>query len=89
MAKSLPLFARQLPGGLMYLCRLPDPGEALPKGYVLVHNHRTPSRDLDNRYGFHLWAEKLNIRIEPCDCGFAPELQSHYRIKRLGIAGHD
>jgi hypothetical protein len=67
-----------------YLATLPKPGE-IPTGKVLVHNHVKPaSRRMGNR-GSRSWlqAPDASPTVEPCDCGFAPELGQHYRVAKV------
>lgn len=58
--------------------------KAVPPYKLLIHNHVQPSRALW-RGCFRLWL--LDTRrhdvdsVEPCPCGFAPELGTHYRVK--------
>ena len=60
-----------------YLTRLP---KAIPIASVLVHN-RVPSRRTLGVDGFRAWLEIPNPRIEVCNCGWAPEIGEHYRVK--------
>ena len=58
-------------------------GLRVPKGTVVVHNQVRPSRELGLR-GSRVWlAESDDSTIEPCDCGWAPELGTHYRVTSL------
>jgi hypothetical protein len=66
-----------------YLAAPPKPGE-IPAGQVMVHNSVRPTRKLGPR-GFRAWLRAPSglPAIEPCDCDWAPELGTHYRV-RLG-----
>ena len=60
-----------------YLGRLPT---GVPADRWLVHNHVRPTRRLGSR-GFRAWLVKAGAdRVEPCGCGWAPELGPHYRV---------
>jgi hypothetical protein len=65
---------------MFYLKRIP---ETVPLDSVIVHNHVRPTRRLGSR-GFRAWlAPSLaaETSYERCDCGWAPELAIHYRVK--------
>jgi hypothetical protein len=58
--------------------------KVLPRGTVLVHNHVIP-RAKQGADGFRFWLDddpSQQGRIEPCDCGWAPEHKQHYRVVR-------
>jgi len=63
--------------GMTYLQRLP---EAIPEGQFLVHNSAPPMRPLGS-HGFRAWLQAQDEHLEPCDCGWTPELGMHYRVK--------
>jgi hypothetical protein len=61
-----------------YLTRLP---KAAPSGeVVLVHNSVRPTRVLGMR-GFRAWLQRPDTRLEVCDCGWAPELGTHFYVR--------
>ena len=64
-----------------YLNRIP---EAVPTGRWVVHNHVRPA--LSNRHhGADLpaaWLTDPTPTVEICECGWAPELDRHYRVVR-------
>jgi hypothetical protein len=66
---------------LRYPSYLSDP---IPAGLVVVHNQvRPPERQLGTR-GFRAWLSPPNPaghEIEVCNCGWAPELGRHFRVK--------
>src|SRR5215471_10569872 len=62
--------------GMTYLQRLP---EAIPEGQFLVHNSAPPMRPLGS-HGFRAWLQAQDEHLEPCDCGWSPELGTHYRV---------
>jgi hypothetical protein len=64
---------------------LPWIPRTVPPGQVLVHNHIRPARRQATR-GFRYWLQPLDEHVEPCECGWAPELPEHYRVKREGCA---
>jgi hypothetical protein len=65
---------------LDYLRTLPT---AVPPDRVLVHNNVRPTRRLGSR-GFRAWlAAPDPTQLETCDCGFAPEVGPHFRIRRV------
>jgi hypothetical protein len=63
--------------GMTYLQRLP---EAIPEGQFLVHNSVPPTHSLGS-HGFRAWLQAQDEHLEPCDCGWTPELGTHYRVK--------
>ena len=63
--------------GMTYLQHLP---EALPEGQFLVHNSVPPAHPLGS-HGFRAWLQAQDEHLEPCDCGWTPELGTHYRVK--------
>jgi hypothetical protein len=65
-----------------YLFSMPKPGE-IPAGQVVVHNNVRPTRNLGSR-GFRAWLQAPTDAppIERCDCDWAPELGTHYRVLR-------
>jgi len=84
---SAPALART--SGIEYLDKIPAHSAAIPPGRIVVHNHVVPPvRRLGVR-GFRAWLAPLNDagavrRVEPCDCGWAPELGPHYRMMHRG-----
>lgn len=68
-----------------YLYKLPD---GVPAGKVLVHNQVYPvARRLGTR-GSRCWLSAPDpARLEVCECGWAPELGSHYRRRLAGENG--
>ena len=56
--------------GMTYLQRLP---EAILEGQFLVHNSVRPTHPLGS-YGFRAWLQAQDEHLEPCDCGWTPEL---------------
>jgi len=63
--------------GMTYLQR---PPEAVPEGQFLVHNSVRPMHPLGS-HGFRAWLQAQDEHLEPCDCGWTPELGTHYRAK--------
>src|SRR5262249_13081070 len=56
---------------------------------IIVHNRVRPGADLKNaglgENASRAWQEARNrrpIELERCDCGWAPQLGTHYRVKR-------
>ena len=64
--------------GMTYLRRLP---EVIPEGQFLVHNSARPMHPLGS-HGFRAWLQAQAEHLEPCDCGWTPELGTHYLVKR-------
>ncbi len=60
-----------------YLFKMP---KAIPPGRVLVHNSVRPTRRLGSR-GFRAWLASPDLPpgLQPCKCGWAPELGEHYQ----------
>jgi hypothetical protein len=55
--------------------------KSIPAGRVLVHNHiRHTARTPCGERGFRAWTQKLEERLERCECGYAG--LPHYRVKR-------
>jgi len=65
--------------GTEYLSQLP---ESIPAGRYLVHNHVYPVSRRPGTRGFRVWLATSDERLEPCDCGWAPELGRHFRVTR-------
>lgn len=62
---------------LDYLSKIPTKNLA---GVVVVHNNVGPTRRLGQR-GFRAWlAEPDDQRLVVCNCDWAPELGTHYRV---------
>jgi hypothetical protein len=64
------------------------PSKPIPAGQVVVHNHVRPVGFPDvksGQDGFRFWRQDLEPeRLVVCDCGWAPQLEHHYRVKRSG-----
>jgi hypothetical protein len=70
------------------------PRKPLPAGHVVVHNHVRPAHPI-GLHGFRVWIAappddprigRAYRREDPfnvvrCDCGWAPELPEHYRVR--------
>lgn len=65
-----------------YLTLAPRADSEIPAGHVVVHNHVIPAQHLGDR-GFRAWTQTPTDRTVPCDCGWAPEVETHYRILEL------
>jgi hypothetical protein len=63
--------------GRTYLSRMPM---VVPAGRVLVHNNLRPTRRFGVR-GFRAWLQNSTDGLERCDCGFAPLIATHYRVR--------
>jgi hypothetical protein len=63
----------------IYLRKIPD---RVPKGEVVVHNNARPTAHLSSR-GFRAWRQSPTEALEKCDCGWAPDLPEHYRVKGI------
>jgi hypothetical protein len=70
--------------GMQYLKAIPAP-DAIPPGWVVVHNNVRPARRLGVR-GFRAWLAPPTDRLAPCDCGWATEVN---RIRLLTDARAD
>ena len=67
-----------------YLGLIPKP-EEVPFEFGIVHNHIEPSTRAIGARGFRIWVQRLDdtdAPIEPCPCGWAPELGRHFRVAR-------
>jgi hypothetical protein len=70
---------------LAYLFTLPA---AVPEGRCLVHNHVRPMYpDQLGLNGFRAWLAEPRPLWEICECDWAPELGTHYRVHRIGDVG--
>jgi hypothetical protein len=72
--------------GAEYLFKIP---KSIPDGRWLVHNQVTGGITPHRRSGvngFRFWLAESSERLERCDCGWAPELGQHYRVRRGGDA---
>jgi hypothetical protein len=68
-----------------YLTRLP---KALPQdGRVLVHNTIRPVTRRQGWRGSRYWLQSADDTLEPCNCGFAPELGQHHRVRSASPTG--
>lgn len=57
----------------------------VPVGKVVVHNHIKPANRLGVR-GFRAWlSEPQEKSITRCDCGWAPHLGQHFRVRRIEL----
>jgi hypothetical protein len=57
---------------------------SVPPGEILVHNHVAhTSRAPSGTRGFRAWTQAPLTHHVECDCGWRPDLGSHYRV-RLG-----
>jgi hypothetical protein len=61
-----------------YLNRVP---KAVPEGRVLVHNRVRPVQRDGGTRGSRFWLQAPEDALKPCDCGWAPELATHYRFR--------
>jgi hypothetical protein len=64
----------------------------IPVGMVLVHNHVRPEGFPDvplGLSGFRAWLETLGQHLIACQCGWAPKVGKHYRVKEVGYAGRN
>jgi hypothetical protein len=52
--------------------------KVVPPGKVIVHNRVRPSR-IQGVRGFRFWFETPSEDLTVCNCGWAPELGTHYR----------
>ncbi|SRR6266702_1394639 len=66
-----------------YLSRLPA---SVPAGRRLVHNSVRPVARRGGTRGSRFWLSEPGPALEICDCDWAPELGSHYRVD---AASHD
>jgi hypothetical protein len=57
------------------------PPEAIPAGQVLVHNQVYPAAQRPGQRGSRCWLQPPSDRLEVCDCGWAPKLGQHYRVR--------
>jgi hypothetical protein len=54
----------------------------VPEGEVLVHNKVLRPTRTQGWRGFRYWLQAPDDRLEVCGCGWAPELELHYRIRK-------
>jgi hypothetical protein len=60
------------------------PRQPSPEGRCIVHNHVRPAHPIGMN-GFRAWTQDSDpVRLEPCDCGWAPKLPEHYRVHHVG-----
>jgi hypothetical protein len=67
-----------------YLGAIPK-AEDVPIEFGIVHNNPAPSTRVIGARGFRIWVRRLDdtdAPIEPCPCGWAPELRRHFRVAR-------
>jgi len=66
---------------MRYLFSLP---ESVPSGWVLVHNNVYPVARKVGERGSRSWLYPPDLeKLEVCDCGWAPELGEHYRVRAV------
>ena len=61
----------------------------VPSDLLLVHNQVRPRKNMTNctigENGFRVWFQPATAknakRLEKCDCGWAPRLGKHYRVR--------
>ena len=56
----------------------------MPTGRVVVHNQVRPQGFPNIKLGFNgfrAWTQLLDERLVVCDCGWAPQLEEHYRVE--------
>jgi hypothetical protein len=64
-----------------YLSKVPKPDE-VPSGLIVWHNHVRPTRRRGSR-GFRAYLSPPDPeRLVACECDWAPELDTHYRVRR-------
>jgi hypothetical protein len=60
------------------------PRKPLPPGHVVVHNH-APAAPKIGQDGFRAWiaapADDGGYNVVRCDCGWAPDLPEHFRVR--------
>jgi hypothetical protein len=71
-----------------YVDRIP---KTVPPGSILVHNHVRANASGRKSWkgmtkpgtrGFRAWLDQQRAHYVPCDCGWAPHLAEHYRVRR-------
>ncbi len=62
---------------MKYVAHIP---KSIPPDLILVHNIVRPQPLGHN--GFRAWLDAPEPRYVPCDCGWAPDIQTHYRVDR-------
>ena len=69
--------------GMTYIAERPKSPADIPEGKVLVHNILavSPNQRIGAR-GFRAWLPAPEERLEPCNCGWVPEVGPHYRTGR-------
>jgi hypothetical protein len=71
-------FGRGLPeNGIATYLRSPLPEDYLPPGTAVVHNNWREG------FTFRAWLQAPTDRLEQCDCGWAPETVTHYRVRQV------
>jgi hypothetical protein len=55
--------------------------KTVPTGQFLVHNRVKPAKRAGTR-GFRFWLQADEANLTPCDCKWAPESGTHYRVQR-------
>lgn len=62
---------------VLYLNKVPRSSDEIPAGKVVVHNNVRPTNVLGSR-GFRAWLEPASKKLIPCECDWAPALETHY-----------
>jgi hypothetical protein len=73
------------PGTPEYLKKMPA---EIPPGRVLVHNQVYPVARTPGTRGSRCWLADPSPELEPCPCGWAPGLGTHYRVIRARQPRH-
>ena len=68
-----------------YLRTTPTTDATIPTGRVLVHNNVRPTQRLRSR-GFRAWTQLPTDRLEVCDCAWAPDITTHYRVAPITLS---
>jgi hypothetical protein len=63
-----------------YPARLPA---VIPAGQVLVHNQVTPVARQQGTRGSRYWLQEPSDNLDRCLCGWAAELDGHYRVATI------
>jgi len=71
-----------MPSEQRYIPYIP---KKVPNGHIIVHNSVAPQARVGMN-GFRIWlapSDASNYAVEVCNCGWAPHVPVHYRVKLI------
>jgi len=72
--------SKPVPSEMQFIPYIP---KQVPNGHILVHSNVAPQPRIGMN-GFRIWLsppDPNKYAVEVCECGWAPHLLEHYRVK--------